>query len=153
MTLPRLTRLILPFAALFVCLASAAHAGGPVNKTLLGGVAIDGYDPVAYFTDAKPIAGSKEFQTSHQGATWYFASAEHRDAFIKEPDKFAPQYGGYCAYAVGNGYTADIDPEAWSIVNGKLYLNYSLKVRETWIKDQVNLIAKGDQNWPKLAKK
>ncbi len=122
----------------------------PVNRTLLGGVAIDGFDAVAYFTDNKPIEGSKEYSFEWNGATWRFASAAHRDLFAQTPEKYAPQYGGYCAWAVSQGYTADIDPEAWRIENGRLFLNYSLEVQKKWAADIPGNVAKGDANWPGL---
>jgi YHS domain-containing protein len=110
--------------------------------------AIRGHDPVAYFERKGPVKGMKQFSHAWRGATWYFASAENRDRFAAAPEKYAPQYGGYCAYAVASGYTADIDPNAWSIVDGKLYLNYSLRIRERWNKDIPGYIRKGDANWP-----
>ena len=110
--------------------------------------AIRGRDPVAYFDQKGPVKGSKQFSHPWQGATWYFTSAENRDKFAAEPERYAPRYGGYCAYAVAQGYTADIDPAAWSVVDGKLYLNYSLSVRERWRKDIPGYIRKGDANWP-----
>jgi YHS domain-containing protein len=131
-------------------LAGVAAALSPVNRTTFGGVAIDGWDPVAYFTDGKPIEGSREFAYEWNGATWRFASAAHRDQFAQAPEKYAPQYGGYCAWAVSQGYTADIDPQAWRIENGKLFLNYSLDVQKKWAADLPGNIAKGNANWPKL---
>jgi hypothetical protein len=128
--------------------AVPALAGGKINSSFLGSVAIDGYDPVAYFEAAKPVAGSKNFEHKWQNATWRFASAENRDKFAAMPDKYAPQYGGYCAWAVSQGYTADIDPEAWRIVDGKLYLNYSKSVQATWSEDIPGNISKADKNWP-----
>lgn len=134
-------------------LASPARAADPVNKTLLGGLAVDGYDVVAYFTDGKPVEGSKEHTHDWQGATWRFVSGAHREAFVAAPEKYAPQFGGYCAWAVANGYTYDADPEAWSIVDGKLYLNYNKKVQSQWAQDQAGNIAKGNANWPAVLKK
>jgi YHS domain-containing protein len=131
-------------------LAGPAAALSPVNKTIFGGVAIDGYDPVAYFTDGRPVAGSKEFVHDWNGATWRFASAAHRDLFAQAPEKYAPQYGGYCAWAVSQGYTADIEPEAWRIENGRLFLNYSFEVQKKWASDLPGNVARGDANWPKL---
>ncbi len=113
------------------------------------GAAIRGYDPVAFFTEGKPVEGSRQFTHQWKGATWRFASAQNRDAFAVAPDKFAPQYGGYCAYGVANGYTVSTVPEAWSVVGGKLYLNYSLGVRADWLKDVPGYIRKADGNWPK----
>jgi len=130
--------------------ATPAAALSPVNKTIFGGVAIDGYDPVAYFEEGAPRQGSKAFTFDWNGAAWRFATAEHRDRFAAAPEKYAPQYGGYCAWAVGHGYTAGIDPDAWTIRDGKLYLNYDLEIREKWLGDVPGWIAKGDQNWPKL---
>jgi YHS domain-containing protein len=110
--------------------------------------AIRGHDPVAYFDRKGPVKGSKQFSHPWGGATWHFASAENRDKFAADPERYAPRYGGYCAYAVANGYTADIDPRAWSVVDGRLYLNYSLGVRERWNKDIPGYIRRGDANWP-----
>jgi YHS domain-containing protein len=128
----------------------AVHAGGIVNSSLLGGVAIEGTDPVAYFEEGKPVEGSSEFEHEWLGATWRFASAENRDAFAADPEKYAPQYGGYCAWAVSQGYTAKIDPAAWKIVDGKLYLNYSPEVQTEWSGDIPGNITKADGNWPKI---
>lgn len=137
-------------AVAVLLVATAAAALSPVNKSLLGGVAIDGYDPVAYFTDGRPVEGRKEFAHDWAGATWRFASAAHRDLFVAAPGKYAPQYGGYCAWAVSNNYTADTDPQAWSIVEGRLFLNYNLEVRSKWEQDKPGNIARADRNWPKL---
>ena len=131
----------------------AVRAEKPVNTTLLG-TAIKGYDPVAYFSEGKPMKGDARFAHEWQGAKWLFASAEHRDAFKAAPEKYTPQFGGYCAWAVSRNYTANSDPEkAWKIVNGKLYLNYSRDVQQTWEKDIPGNITKGDGNWPKILKK
>ena len=131
-------------------IAAPALAGGKVNSSTFGSVAIEGYDPVAYFTDGKPMEGNSDFEHEWNGATWQFASAANRDAFLAEPEKYAPQYGGYCAWAVSQGYTAKIDPEAWSIVDDKLYLNYSKSVQSQWQQDVPGNIAKGDANWPAI---
>ncbi|MGH6797274.1 MAG: YHS domain-containing (seleno)protein [Roseiarcus sp.] len=131
-------------------LAGPAFAGA-VNAS--SGFAIGGYDPVAYFTDGKPAKGSFLYQYRWHDATWLFASAELRDAFTAAPEKYAPQYGGFCAYAVSHNSTADIDPAAWSIVDGKLYLNYNKVVRVLWNQDIPGHIAAGDKNWPGLEKK
>ena len=116
------------------------------------GVAIEGYDPVAYFTDSKPVKGSSQYTYRWEGAVWHFASAQHRDAFAKSPESYAPQYGGYCAYGVSQGHTASVDPAAWKIINGKLYLNYNREVQQLFLKDPSSEIEKADQNWPKLHK-
>lgn len=120
----------------------------PINKTTFRGTAIEGADAVAYFTQGKPVEGSSDFTHEWQSATWRFASAEHRDAFAANPEQYAPQYGGYCAYAVANGYTAGIEPEAWTISGGKLYLNFNLAVREDWLANKDAYIKQGDENWP-----
>jgi len=146
---PRLAGLLAVGAACLL-LPALAGAASPVNKSLFGGVAIEGYDPVAYFTDGKPVEGEKKHSFEWRGATWRFASAEHRDAFAAEPEKYAPVYGGYCAYAVANDSLAGIDPEAWTIHDGRLYLNYSLAIREKWLQDLPGYIAKADANWPGL---
>lgn len=145
----RFRRTVLSLVVAFAAAAPLA-ALSPVNKSLFGGVAIDGYDPVAYFTDGKPVEGSKRFEHSWNGAVWRFASAEHRDLFAAEPERYAPQYGGYCAYAVANGGTADIEPDAWTVRDGKLYLNYDQEIQAKWRLDMAGYIAKADANWPKL---
>ncbi|MFQ5755372.1 MAG: YHS domain-containing (seleno)protein [Acidiferrobacterales bacterium] len=140
----------LPVFFTVLLLAPPAYAESPVFTTSNG--AIRGYDPVAYFSQAKPVKGSKQYALEWNGASWHFASAENRDRFRADPKKFAPQYGGYCSYAVANGYTASTDPQAWSIVNGKLYLNYSLGVRERWRQDIPGYISQANNNWPGVLK-
>ena len=128
---------------------SAVYAGA-VNVSGADKLAIHGYDAVAYFTDGRAVAGSKEFSQEYGGAVYLFASSEHREAFAADPAKYAPQYGGFCAYAVAKGSTADIDPDAWTVKDGKLYLNYSKTVRLLWRQDIDGNIAKADANWPKI---
>ena len=111
-------------------------------------LAIGGYDPVAYFTEQKPVKGSPEFQSVYRGSTFQFASAAHREAFAAEPEKYVPQYGGYCAYGMAKGYKAKIDPEAFSLIHGRLYLNYSDAVRTRWLSDVPGYIRQADANWP-----
>ena len=137
--------------AFLLVLPASAAALAPVYSTLLGG-AIRGFDPVAYFTESKPVEGKKAFSHEWKGATWYFASERNRDLFRADPEKYAPRYGGYCAYAVSRGYTASIVPEAWKIVDGKLYLNYSKGVQRAWEQDIPGNIASADKNWPGLLK-
>jgi len=117
-----------------------------------GGPAVRGTDVVAYFTEGKPVAGTPEFTHSWNGAEWRFASAANRDAFAADPAKYAPQYGGFCAWAVANNYTAPIDPDAWKIVDGKLYLNYSRFVQLRWQLNTKGNITQADANWPALGK-
>lgn len=148
----RVALLILIAATLFLSIRPAVAAVDPVNKNLFG-TALKGYDPVAYFKEGRPVKGKDEFRYDWMGAKWYFASAANRDEFAKNPEKYAPQFGGYCAWAVGHGYTASIDPEAWKIVDGKLYLNYSKDVQKMWEQDVPGWIKKGNENWPRLIKK
>jgi hypothetical protein len=131
--------------------AFAGSPSDPVNKNG-SGVAIKGYDAVAYFTDSKPIKGSPAFAHQWMGATWHFSTAAHRDEFARTPEKFAPQYGGYCAYGVSQNHTAPIDPEAWTVLDGKLYLNYSQGVKKTWSKEIPKYVEQADKNWPGLHK-
>ena len=135
--------------ALAVLAPTAACALDPVYESWWG-LAIRGTDPVAYFTDGRPVEGSAEFELEWNGATWRFSSAAHRDLFRADPQRYAPQYGGYCAWAVSQGYTASTDPEAWRIVDGKLYLNYSADVQRKWERDVAGFIAKADAAWPRL---
>lgn len=114
------------------------------------GLAIRGTDPVAYFTQGGPVTGSAEFVYTWSNATWQFASAENRELFVANPEQYAPQYGGFCAWAVSQGYTAAIDPNAWKIVNGKLYLNYSRGVQRRWERDIPGNISQGNVNWPSV---
>ena len=144
-------RVVLVAAVAAFASSAPAGAGTAVNTGYFGGVAIEGYDPVAYFTDGRATKGSEKFAYDWLGATWHFANAEHRELFTKQPVKYAPQYGGHCALGTAFGEsTANIDPEAWSIVNGKLYLQYSKGARENWEKDSANLIAAADQKWPEI---
>jgi YHS domain-containing protein len=136
------------FAALLSS-AATAYAIAPID-TNWRGLAIGGYDPVAYFTEGRPVEGTSDFTTEWKGATWRFASVAHRDAFVANPDKYAPQYGGYCAWAVAHDKTAAIDPEAWRIVDGKLYLNYSKDIQKQWEQDVPGYIGKADAIWPRL---
>ena len=130
--------------------SAGAFAGAYFER---GGAAIDGYDPVAYFKENKPVKGSNAFTATHEGSLFRFASAENRDAFVADPKKYAPQYGGFCAYAVANGYKAKIEPDAFTIVDGKLYLNYDQSVQRRWRRDIPGYIRTGDRNWPELSKK
>jgi YHS domain-containing protein len=117
------------------------------------GVAIKGYDPVAYFTMNKPVKGSPSFMAKHDGATYWFANTEDQQAFTAQPAKYVPQYGGYCAYGVAKGAKPDIDPTAFSVVDGKLYLNLSPDVQSRWLKDVPGYIKTADENWKSLATK
>ena len=135
---------------LLLSLATTAVAGKVDPVYQHGGLAIRGYDAVAYYQQSAPVKGSSQFSYQWRGATWLFASAENRDRFQADPERYAPQYGGYCAYAVSKGRTASIDPEAWKIVDGKLYLNYSKGVQKKWEQDVPGNIVKADKYWPDL---
>ena len=119
-------------------------------------VAIQGYDPVGYFTQGKAIKGKKELTTSYQGVVYKFSSSENKEAFLKNPSKYEPQYGGWCAYAMGSaGEKVEINPETFKIIDGKLYLFYNAYFNNTlksWNKDQTNLKTKADNNWKKTYK-
>ena len=146
-------RVLLGAGTLVIALALAtgtAVAGSSVNTGYFGGVAIMGYDPVAYFTDGQARKGSEEFAYDWLGTPWHFASDGHRELFIGDPAKYAPQYGGHCTLGVANGEsTINIDPEAWRIIDGKLYLNYAddplLDAPERAV-----YLAKADANWPAI---
>ncbi len=112
------------------------------------GYALGGTDVVGYFTDSAPIQGSPDFAVDHGGATWLFASAASRDAFVADPERYLPAYGGYCAWAVSRNYTAPTIPEAWTIHNDRLYLNATLRTRRRWLREVDENIARADQNWP-----
>ncbi|HRH59131.1 MAG TPA: YHS domain-containing (seleno)protein [Chitinophagaceae bacterium] len=142
--------------AVFMLAISSVFAQEATRKkqfNLEDGLAIQGYDPVAYFTQNKAVKGSKDFAYSYQGVTYYFASAADRDAFKSNPAKYEPQYGGWCAYAMGaKGTKVEIDPETFKIVNNKLYLFYNKyfnNTLKTWNKDEANLKTQADANWQK----
>ncbi|KAA1177174.1 YHS domain-containing protein [Rhizobium tropici] len=138
---------IVPIAAATVLALSSASIAFADEIYVTNGVAINGYDPVAYFTDHKPVKGTQEFSTSYKDATFYFASASHRDAFAKDPEHYAPQYGGYCAYGTAEGHKAPTQPQAFTVVDDKLYLNYNDKVLGTWRSDISGYIKKANTNW------
>ena len=132
----------------------AAQSKKPAVFTdIVKGVAVGGYDPVAYFTEGKPVQGKPEIPLAHDGATWRFSSEANRDLVKADPAKYAPQYGGYGAWAVASNYTAKGDPRAWTIRDGKLYLNYDKSVHRTWEKDIPGNVTKADANWPKVLEK
>jgi hypothetical protein len=128
----------------------AAFAAKLVNTGTFGSTAIKGYDPVSYFIEGKPAKGSKTFTHQWNGAAWRFSSAGNRDLFAATPEKYAPQYGGWCAYAMAEGKKVKIDPRAWDIVDGKLYLNYSLSIQKKWLADRDQKIIKADAHWMKI---
>jgi YHS domain-containing protein len=141
-------------AALLSTAASSIAAESPqaVNRDR-SGLALDGYDPVAYVVDGRPVRGRTDLEYVWMGTRYRFATEANRDRFAKAPEAFVPQYGGFCAYAVSRGYTAPIDPAAWTVVDGKLYLNYSTRVQRTWAEDVPGNIKRADANWPALRDK
>jgi YHS domain-containing protein len=131
----------------FVALGAAA---GAFNET--NGVAIDGYDPVAYLEEKQATKGNAEFTNRFKGSVFHFKSAANRDAFAAKPERFAPQYDGYCAFGVSRGYKAATSPDAFTVVDGKLYLNFNAVVKAMWTKDMPGFIGKADTNWPTVEK-
>ncbi|MGK7945317.1 MAG: YHS domain-containing (seleno)protein [Microcystaceae cyanobacterium] len=142
-------------------LAYDAESSSPVGGTLSAanepetvfaedGIAIRGADPVAYFTQDAYVAGSREYTYDWGGATWLFANGEHRNLFISNPEQYAPQYGGFCAWAVSEGYIAPVDPTAWDIVDGKLYLNFNARIQRRWQRDIPGHVKRANQNWPRV---
>lgn len=121
-----------------------------VYTGIISGVGAGGYDVVSYFTDSAAKKGNATFVASYNGAKWYFTSAEHMKTFQANPGKYAPAYGGYCAYAVANGVTAKGDPKLWKIVGGRLYLNLNKTAQSRWNDDIPGNIASGNANWPKV---
>jgi YHS domain-containing protein len=137
---------------IFAANCSSENNFKQVNTTAEN-VAIKGFDTVAYFAENGAIQGKPEFEFVWKGAKWLFANAENLEKFKANPEQFAPQFGGYCSFAVSKGYTADGDPNAWKIVDGKLYLNYSPKVKEMWEKEQEQRIKDGEKNWQEFKTK
>ena len=144
-----LTLVALPLA---ISTPAAFADKDPVYTGIFSDTAVDGHDPVAYFTEGKPVKGSKDFSTEYQGAEFRFASQANLDAFLADPEKYAPQYGGYCAWAAAQNKTAPGKSEYWAIVDDKLYLNFSKKVQDDWNEDRSGFITKADENWPDLLK-
>ncbi len=143
------SRSLLALAALFALACSdPAAAKGPVF--VKDGLAIGGYDPVAYFSEGRPVPGDAAHELHWRGATWRFASAGNRARFEAEPERWAPQYGGFCAYGVAQGYTVKTEPDAWKVVEGKLYLNYDRAVQKRWEQDIPGYVEQADRNWPGL---
>ena len=137
-------------AAIFVSAMLATQAFAGALNLNSNGVAIQGYDPVAYFTENMPVKGSGVHAASHDGAIYWFSNAENLKNFKAEPAKYIPAYGGYCAYGVSQGVKVPIDPNAFKVVDGRLYLNITPKVQKIWEKDIPGYITKADGNWGSL---
>ncbi|OEF30026.1 YHS domain-containing (seleno)protein [Vibrio rumoiensis] len=143
--------LLLATQALFSTQALAAS--DPIYTGYFSSKALEGYDSVAYFTEGKPVKGNKAFKTTYQGADWLFSSQEHLDLFTGDPEKYAPQYGGYCAWALGSEkQLAPGDPLQWTVYNGKLYVNYDKSVKEKWLPNKDTFIKSADAQWPAILK-
>lgn len=143
-----MNRLILLSTFVFALFSLPASAE-KIYTDFFSDKALSGYDTVAYFTEGKPVKGKKKHTVKLFGVDWYFASEKNKNLFEENPDKYRPQYGGHCAWAIGaNDALAKGDPEHWKIVEDKLYLNYNEDVQQKWLQDIPGFIAKGDQNWP-----
>ncbi|MBX2847773.1 MAG: YHS domain-containing protein [Acidiferrobacterales bacterium] len=136
--------------AISILISGSAIAAKPIYSGGKERAAIRGYDPVAYFTENEPVKGSAEFVFEHKGAKWMFSSAQNLELFKSNPEKYSPQFGGYCAYAVSRNTTASIKPEYFTIHNDKLYLNYSKSVNKRWLKDKEKYIDQAESNWPNV---
>jgi len=142
---------ILPFLCLALFASSAL--ADPKPNVDQDGIGLQGYDPVAFFTDGKPVLGEEKFHSNFHGVTYRFASAEHQAMFEKEPAKYEPQFGGYCAYGVAHGHVAPIKVDAFQIVEGRLLMQYNSEVRDTFNKDQQGNLKTADKTWPTLSAK
>lgn len=145
-----LPSLLVSFFWISLFFGSSAFAAAPISTGFFSDKALKGYDTVAYFTQNAAIKGLKKYRYQYKGATWQFSSQENLDAFKANPQKYAPQYGGYCSYAASINKTAPSDPEVFEVVDGKLYLNYNKDVHSTWAQDKSNHIIQADKNWPSL---
>jgi YHS domain-containing protein len=156
-TLKEATAMLHRIARFVLALVLTSYACGAAAGSVISGAdkgpAIGGYDAVAYFTDGKPTKGSADYTAEWQGASWQFASAEHRDLFIDAPEKYAPQYGGYCAYAAAHGSIAKGSGERWRIVDDKLYLNNNWIAQKLWQGDVPGNIKNSDEKWPSVKSK
>lgn len=134
--------------------ALAYDANSPSDLNVdANGLALKGYDPVAYFNASAPAQGQSQFSAKHQGATYWFVSAANRDAFVADPGKYAPAFGGFCAMGVALEKKLDVDPQAWRVVDGKLYLNVNKDVQKRWLDDVPGNVATANKNWPTLKNK
>ena len=138
-------------AALMLCQpAMAAGAKDPDIWTDMNGRALKGYDAVAYHLERKPRKGSEDFAFEWKGATWWFSSAENRDKFVADPERWAPQYGGYCAWGIAKDRVVGINPTIFRIFDDKLYLNLNMKVHKEWLESRHGFIARADEKWPNI---
>jgi YHS domain-containing protein len=138
--------------------SAAGQEGSPPSVKVLvntsrQGLALEGHDPVSFFTDARPVLGRPEYTARYQGAEYRFATIEHRAAFEAEPAKYAPQFGGFCAYGASRGYAAPVEIGTWQIVDGRLLLNYSQSVKRTFDAEPAENLRKADANWPGIVER
>lgn len=138
------------FAAIALSVIAFGSYAGEFNES--NGVAIKGHDPVAFFTEGKPVRGRDDLRFDYKGSTFVFANADNRAAFAADPEKYAPQYGGYCAFGTARGYKADIDPATFTVIDGRLYLNYNAQVQREWTADRPRFIRQADERWPTVSK-
>lgn len=143
-----MTRLITLLIVQWLLTSMVLAAEPPIYTGLLSNTGAGGYDTVAYFEVGKPIKGSAQYRTEYQGATWRFSSADNLSRFQANPERYVPAYGGYCAWAVSQGYLAKGDPAFWSIKNGRLFLNFNQSVQSSWLNNTDELIVQADANWP-----
>ena len=139
--------------ACWMIVAGASSQAGEIYTSLFSDKAVSGYDAVSFFSEGGPVKGSKDHSFVHKGSTWLFSSQANLEAFKAAPEKYEPQYGGHCAWAAAQNYTAPGDPAYWKIIDGKLYLNYSADVQKDWEQDIPGFIGKANLNWPELKKK
>ena len=137
-------------ALALLVMSHVGYAADAVSTGYFNNKAVSGYDTVAYFTESKPVKGDSKYTTKYDGANWYFASQANLDMFKTNPEKYAPQYGGYCAWAMSQNSFASSDPSQWAIVNDKLYLNYNASVKAKWDVNPTLSISQADENWPQL---
>ncbi len=137
---------VLSIAVAYVMHSVGFFATSPIFVTQQG--ALDGFDPVEYFVSARAVRGSEELTAQWGGATWRFANRSNKDAFLADPRKYVPAYGGYCAYAMANNYVANSDPEAFTVVGDRLFLNFDMETRAGWLADRSVMVQASDRNWP-----
>jgi YHS domain-containing protein len=133
-----------------VLIATTGHAFAEAHNLDANGVAIKGYDPVAYFTQEKAVKGDASITSEYNGATYYFASNDHKATFDNNPAQYVPAYGGHCAFGASQGYLVDIEPDKFKVVDGKLYLNFNTRAQKLWLQDTPGHIKRANTNWPNL---
>lgn len=138
------------FSILFFFSLNTFAKKAEIYTSFFSSIAIGGYDAVAYFSQNKPVKGNAKYKTKYKGVVWHFSNAENLSKFKQNSKKYAPQYGGYCAWAVAKNKTAKGDPLQWSIYEDKLYLNYDQRIKSKWSADKKNLVEKGDKNFPRV---